>query len=383
MKQVPNLRPRARNALLKGSDWDSERTTAKPWIKLAGRGVYTQRYVMTLIPRLLCALLLLSPLSTLTAQSSKAIAEKRIASCYATDLSGKGCTPQLLLRDGKVLLSSYTAGDRSVLGSLMRVNALSVGMYSLDSRFFAQAMLNNLDGFLSALAQTQDTKDTWRNSGAVGAACGCPGLEPHQFNSVREKLRNVPDGSASFVLAQQCRNDLEDANATLIFTYFPPNVFRSRAGGFMVHWYSSVLYKLDEKPLWPPDPEQVIYRFTWMRSFHDQVSIMMRVLPEGNGQLRLQIYKRVPQQLETRTQSLSKEQVGGVMALIKDAGFWGMATEGEGPQGTDGAEWVLEGVQGGRYHIATRWDASGTTYGMALLELLRLSDYNPPINEIY
>lgn len=151
----------------------------------------------------------------------------------------------------------------------------------------------------------------------------------------------------------------------------------------MVHWYSSVLYKLDEKPLWPPDPEQVIYRFTWMRSFHDQVSIMMRVLPEGNGQLHLQIYKRAPQQLETRTQSLSKEQVGQVMSLIKDAGFWEMTTEGEGPQGTDGAEWVLEGVQGGKYHIATRWNANGTTYGKALLELLRLSDYNPPDNEIY
>lgn len=339
---------------------------------------------MTLIPRLLIVLLLLSPLHSFAgAQSSKVSAEKRIASCYATDLGGKGCIPQSLLRDGNVLLSSYRAGDKSVLASLMRVNALSVGLYSLDSKFFAHAMLDNLDGFLAALASTQDTKGNWRNSEAVGAACGCPGLEFHEFNSVREKLRNVQDGSVSFTLAQQCRNDLEDANATLIFTYFPPNVFQSRAGAFMVHWYSSVLYKLNEKPLWPPDPGQVIYRFIWMRSFHDQVSIMMRVLPEGDGLLRLQIYKRVPQQLETRTQSLSKEQADRVLSLIKDAGFWEMTTEGEGPQGTDGAEWVLEGVQDGKYHIATRWNASGTAYGKALLELLRLSNYNPPNNEVY
>lgn len=339
---------------------------------------------MNLIPRMLCVLILLSPLLTLArGQGSKENAEKRIASCYAIDLSGKGCIPQSLLRDGKVLLSSYRAGDKSVLGSLMRVNALSVGLYSLDSKFFAQAMLDNLDGFLSALASTQDTKDTWRNSQAVGAACGCPGLEPREFNVVREKLRNVQDGSASFTLAQQCRKDLEDANATLIFTYFPPNAFQSRAGGFMVHWYSSVLYKLDEKPLWPPDPEQVVYRFVWMRSFHDQVSIMMHVLPEGNGQLRLQVYRRVPQKLDSTTQTLSEEQVGRVISLIKDASFWDMTTEGEGPQGTDGAEWVLEGVQGGKYHIATRWDASGTAFGKALLELLRLSNYNPPKDEIY
>ena len=47
------------------------------------------------------------------------------------------------------------------------------------------------------------------------------------------------------------------------------------------------------------DPEQVIYRFIWMRSFHDQVSVMMHVLPEGNGQLRLQVYRRVPGKLDS------------------------------------------------------------------------------------
>ena len=151
----------------------------------------------------------------------------------------------------------------------------------------------------------------------------------------------------------------------------------------MVHWYSSVLYALGEKPLWPPVPKKVTYRFVWMRSFHDQVSITIEVQPEGNGQLRLQIYKRVPQQLESTTQPLSKEQVGRVASLIEGANFWKMTTQGEEPQGTDGAEWVLEGVQGGQYHIVTRWDASGTALGKALLELLRLSNYNPPKNEIY
>ena len=193
----------------------------------------------------------------------------------------------------------------------------------------------------------------------------------------------MQDGSASFTLAQQCRKDLEDTNATLIFTYFPPNTFHGRAGDFMVHWYSSVLYGLEEKPLWPPNPKQVTYRFAWMRSFHDQVSITMDVQPKGDGQLRLHIYHRVPQHLESSTQTLNKEQVGRVVSLIEEANFWKMTTEGKGPQGMDGAEWVLEGVQDGQYHIVTRWDASGTPFGKALLELLQLSNYNPPKNEIY
>ena len=68
-------------------------------------------------------------------------------SCYATDLSGKGCTPQSLQNDGKVLLTSYGAGGRSVLSSLMRVSALSVGLRGLDSKFFAQAMIDDLERF--------------------------------------------------------------------------------------------------------------------------------------------------------------------------------------------------------------------------------------------
>ena len=116
---------------------------------------------MNMILRLLCLLFLLLPLPTLaTGQTNKENAEKRIVSCYATDLSGKGCTPQSLQNDGKVLLSSYKAGDRSVLSSLMRVSALSVGLRSLDSKFFAEAMLDDLDEFLSALSSTQDAKDT-------------------------------------------------------------------------------------------------------------------------------------------------------------------------------------------------------------------------------
>ena len=53
----------------------------------------------------------------------------------------------------------------------------------------------------------------------------------------------------------------------------------------MVQWYSSVLYGLEEKPLWPPNPKQVTYRFAWMRSFHDQVSITIDIQPKGDGQL--------------------------------------------------------------------------------------------------
>ena len=49
--------------------------------------------------------------------------------------------------------------------------------------------------------------------------------------------------STSFALAQRCRRDLEDADATLIFTYFPPNTFQGGAGRFQ----GAVVL---ERPLW-------------------------------------------------------------------------------------------------------------------------------------
>jgi hypothetical protein len=216
----------------------------------------------------------------------------------------------------------------------------------------------------------------------VGSACDCPGIALGKFDEVRKMLRNVQQESTLYGLAQQCLEDLEVTNATLIFTFFPPNTFQAIAGDFTVQWYSSVLYGLGEKPLWPADPKQMTYRFLWIRSFHDPVSISMYVEPEGSGQLRLQVFRPVPRQLESRTQPLTKEQVEKALALINGASFWKMTTEG-GSHGLDGAEWVLEGVEGGQYHIVTRWDASSTDFGKALLDLLQLSGYNPPKSEIY
>ena len=335
-------------------------------------------------PRLLCLLVILPALSPLAiAQSDLTRAEKRITTCYAVGLSGKGCNLKLLLRDGNRVVSAYRAGDTSLLSSAIMADTLRVGVNGLDSESYAHAMLEDLDAFFAALSPTQNTKDPWQSFYAVGTVCDLGGITLRRFKTLQEKLGSVPKDSPNYDLAQKCRKDLETSNATQIFTYFPPKTFQSGAGDFVVQWYSSVLYELNEKPLWPPDPAQTTYRFLWMRSFHDQVTITMTVQPDGQGQLRLNVYQRLKQQLQSSTQPLTKEQVSEVLALIQKATFWTMTTRSEDLGGNDGAEWVLEGVQGGQYHLVTRWSAGGTAFGQALMELLRLSNYNPPANEIY
>ena len=150
--------------------------------------------------------------------------------------------------------------------------------------------------------------------------------------------------SVVYSLAQQCREDLEDTKRNADIHVFPAEYFPSIRGRF----YGAVVF---ERPLrtgreaaLASRSKSVTYRFIWMRSFHDQVSIIMNVQPGGSGQLRLQALGRIPRKLESRTESLSKEQVQGVLALIEKAEFWNMETEG-GPHGNDGAEWVWRGYR--------------------------------------
>lgn len=42
--------------------------------------------------------------------------------------------------------------------------------------------------------------------------------------------------------------------------------------------------------------------------------------------------------------------------------------------GNDGAEWILEGVNGGRYHVVDRWTPGAGAYREACLYLLKISD---------
>jgi hypothetical protein len=57
---------------------------------------------------------------------------------------------------------------------------------------------------------------------------------------------------------------------------------------------------------------------------------------------------------QSESVAVSQEQVSQFMARLQQANFWGIPAEVPSG-GTDGAEWILEGVQGGAYHLAVRW----------------------------
>jgi len=185
-----------------------------------------------------------------------------------------------------------------------------------------------------------------------------------------------------FHLAKECRRSLEAANVRLIATYFPPATFTGEAADFVVRWYGSSLYLLGERPLWPAKRDRTIYRFTWLRSVHDLVSIPLMVLPDGSGQVQTRVLKGTAWSPQSKSISVTAADVSRIETLIDTAEFWEMTTEG-GSSGCDGAEWILEGNRRGLYHVVSRWNARKTPLGKAALALIELSGYKAPDAEIY
>lgn len=326
------------------------------------------------------ALFLFVVLGIALGASRKQTAISNIDDCFRSDLKGKRCTPTRLQSDGNALLSLYRSGDRSVLSPLIRLGTLSIGLRALDG-FYTEVILADTDDFLGALSLTM-TNETRHDFLLVGTACGRQSLSPGQFHTIRDNLAAVPQSSPKFHLVEECRRSLEAANVSLVVAYFPPKTFTGRAADFVVQWYGSALYLLDEKPLWAASPDKTVYRFTWLRSFHELVSITLTVLPDGSGQIQTQVLKRGAWNPQSRSTNVAAADVLRIEALIKTAEFWQMTTEG-GSSGCDGAEWMLEGNRHGVYHIVSRWDARKTPLGRAALALIQSSGYPAPDDEVY
>lgn len=179
-----------------------------------------------------------------------------------------------------------------------------------------------------------------------------------------------------------------------ITTYFPKSGvtkrYETRPGyisNFCNVWYSQVLNSCSEPVLFNYKGEEEIYRFSWFRSFHSPVVIRIqkkgfsfhfsaKVLQEG--------YEDVPDEVIDSTERFMnffewhvfKEKLG-------KAGFWQLPVEDTEEQGMDGAQWVMEGIQNGKYHVVERWSAGSSNFGDACRYLIAISDLGIQKEDIY
>jgi hypothetical protein len=282
--------------------------------------------------------------SSLTTRRDKALEGIR-ACLHRSAVSSDEC--KHLNQDVETLVEAYRSGDKSVLPTLFRFTFLT--------DFYDEALLSDPDGFLAALAQLPEKEQQAVAAGIAGGSTFTP-LDVGRFNAIRALLRNVSDDSPDKAAAALSLKALETNNASLFVNYFPPGTFTGPDADFTIRWYSSAMYQLGETPLWPlASDNDKTYRFTYLGAFTGAKTVVLTILPDGKGQIKLTL----PQELrhptkDKQTLTISANGVSDFLGKLDKARFWEMPTESQ-HGGMDGAEWIMEGVQGGTYHIAVRW----------------------------
>jgi hypothetical protein len=173
--------------------------------------------------------------------------------------------------------------------------------------------------------------------------------------------------------------------------YFPKKVFDD----FTVEWYSKALSAMREPSLGPrPGCSQEIYLFLWLRSFHAPIAVRVW---STNGR-RFLVAKQLSGKggyepgriVVDRLKPLSDDEWNNLTNLLTQVSFWDLPTEeptvpnpdGSVNVGSDGAQWIIEGLRGGNYHVTDRWSAKAK-YREVCLYLLKLSDLRVKKTEIY
>ncbi len=116
---------------------------------------------------------------------------------------------------------------------------------------------------------------------------------------------------------------------------------------------------MTEPVLFKNKSDREIYRFTWLRTFHNPVAI--RIESDGNSCVvfwklasgqggydpgKLEIDKR--RVIDNKIWDDFKSQLDKIQ-------FWDLPTNQKERSGFDGAQWILEGRTEDQYHVVDRW----------------------------
>jgi tetratricopeptide (TPR) repeat protein len=153
---------------------------------------------------------------------------------------------------------------------------------------------------------------------------------------------------------------------------------------FHINWYASHLNALDEPVLSDSLPAKV-FRFTWLRTFHNPIVIGLE-----NTNDSITLYWKVcdgaggydpGKIIENKSKTLTIKEWKDFVDSINSIDFWNLPTTKSGILGTDGAQWILEGKELGKYHVVDRW--SGGTIEKVCLKLLEFTDLKIKQDDIY
>ncbi len=156
---------------------------------------------------------------------------------------------------------------------------------------------------------------------------------------------------------------------------------------FILDWYSGQLKALNE-PLLFNQIEDTVYRFTWLRTFHHPVAI--RIQKEG-GNIILS-WKMSdgaggysPGELTvSKTKKLNNTEWNEFQKLLTKADYWSLPTNEQSDiMGNDGSQWIIEGIENGKYNVVNRWTPRESDYQEIGKYLIKLTDLKIPKGDLY
>ena len=87
--------------------------------------------------------------------------------------------------------------------------------------------------------------------------------------------------------------------------------------------------------------------------------------------------------IQNKTRTLTSEQTSWFLGKIEAHNFWKLPSIQE-DRGVDGAQWIIEGVRNGTYHIVDRWSpADGEIRDLGLFMLNDLAKIELAAKEVY
>jgi hypothetical protein len=166
--------------------------------------------------------------------------------------------------------------------------------------------------------------------------------------------------------------------------YFPTKMFLDSSDlpgmrNFRVNWYSKQLIALKDPIIFSDNSTKEIYRFTWLRSFHNPIAIRLERL-DNDYKLYWKLCSGAggyaPGKLIIDKQKTIDQNTWDVFKMLLDQiNFWRLNTTEE-VMGTDGAEWIIEGKKSQQYQVVDRWTPNhDSRYYKCCDYLIRLTDF--------
>jgi hypothetical protein len=193
-------------------------------------------------------------------------------------------------------------------------------------------------------------------------------------------------------------------------TNYRVNVFRNvsesdnkvsglQSAVFCNEWYSRHLKNYYEPVLCDSMTKNII-RFTWLRSFHGTVVIGLEKnvdsvrlywkAPYGKGGDKFGKKPKVPDGkggyidvdiFINESKTLTNKEWQDITVSLDSIDFWKLPATDNSVMGFDGAQWILERKEPGKYHFVDRW--SGGAIKNVCLKLLKLTDLEIKQSDIY